>query len=651
MPTLRRLEGIKAGMQSVSHKKRRGLGHTICWVCAGIVALSPAVASSAQVVHHVDQRALGRSDGTSWADAFVDLQDALAVAQAGDEIWVAGGTYAPDCGTGDRAMAFTVPSGVRMYGGFSGVEQCREDRDWTASETILSGDLNGDDGPNDCAEFSDCCRKHDAPGCDNLECQTRVCDLYDLCCVPGSYWSMSSCVFIAERECSDLFGNWRRTDNSYIVVEVSDASTETLLDGLTIRGAFRTAVEGLTISGGYGMRAHRAGAVVRNTRFVENSSAGAWGWEANGISFVACKFHDNYSASLFMSGRVYLTDTDVYNNGQGAGVIRGPFFVTNCRFVSGERSYGVLLSASGDFVVSDSILVGNSGWAITHDGRALITGCTFDGNYGGLFLDGSGAHVRDSVFVRNTHSAMSLNGSNVRLSNSIVVGNGIQTGYGAIYSSEGALTIDNCSIVGNHAGGWQAGGVVTDWGSRVTVRNSIFWDNTATNGPNVVDGEAGSFYLYEDEIYPSSTLDINYSIVNGWTGTFGGAGNSGADPVFADLDGLDDVPGTLDDDLRLTPGSPAINAGAPYGGMPATDLDGVPRALCGWPDVGAYEFGIGDYDCNQIVDLSDFAAWANCATGPIVGPIAPGCEAFDAGADGDVDLHDFYLLEHVFVGP
>ena len=103
---------------------------------------------------------------------------------------------------------------------------------------------------------------------------------------------------------------------------------------------------------------------------------------------------------------------------------------------------------------------------------------------------------------------------------------------------------------------------MTDWGSRVTVRNSIFWDNTATNGPNVVDGEAGSFYLYEDEIYPSSTLDINYSIVNGWTGTFGGAGNSGADPVFADLDGLDDVPGTLDDDLRLTPGSPAINAGA-----------------------------------------------------------------------------------------
>ena len=35
VPTLRRLEGIKAGMQSVSHKKRRGLGHTICWVCAG----------------------------------------------------------------------------------------------------------------------------------------------------------------------------------------------------------------------------------------------------------------------------------------------------------------------------------------------------------------------------------------------------------------------------------------------------------------------------------------------------------------------------------------------------------------------------------------------------------------------------------------
>ncbi|MEK6799038.1 MAG: hypothetical protein AABZ12_08750 [Planctomycetota bacterium] len=32
-------------------------------------------------------------------------------------------------------------------------------------------------------------------------------------------------------------------------------------------------------------------------------------------------------------------------------------------------------------------------------------------------------------------------------------------------------------------------------------------------------------------------------------------------------------------------------------------------------------------------------------------PARPCAELSDADHDGDVDLHDFYLLEHVFVGP
>ena len=38
-------------------------------------------------------------------------------------------------------------------------------------------------------------------------------------------------------------------------------------------------------------------------------------------------------------------------------------------------------------------------------------------------------------------------------------------------------------------------------------------------------------------------------------------GNSSADPLFLDADGLDNIPGTEDDDLRLQSGSPAIDAG------------------------------------------------------------------------------------------
>ncbi|MBI1827424.1 MAG: hypothetical protein HYR83_13675, partial [Planctomycetes bacterium] len=102
--------------------------------------------------------------------------------------------------------------------------------------------------------------------------------------------------------------------------------------------------------------------------------------------------------------------------------------------------------------------------------------------------------------------------------------------------------------------------------------------------------------------------------------------------------------------------SPCINAGDPkftptFG---ETDLDGHPRILCGRTDIGAYEFGIGDFDCNQSVNIADFANWATCASGPLPdGRISemPNCAAFDFDVDGDVDLKDFSGLQQVFVAP
>ncbi|HUT30516.1 MAG TPA: hypothetical protein VMX13_12050 [Sedimentisphaerales bacterium] len=103
---------------------------------------------------YVDADANGAGTGWSWADAFVRLQDALAVASKGDEVRVAEGIYRPDedsanpDGSGECEAAFWLKSGVAVRGGYAGLGQ--EDpngRDIDAHETVLSGDLNEDDGP------------------------------------------------------------------------------------------------------------------------------------------------------------------------------------------------------------------------------------------------------------------------------------------------------------------------------------------------------------------------------------------------------------------------------------------------------------------------------------------------------------------------
>lgn len=98
---------------------------------------------------YVDHDASGAATGLSWTDAFTNVQDALAIAKSGDQVWVAEGVYYPDVGgkmtDNDRSAAFTLTAGVAIYGGFEGTELTLQLRNWRQHVTVLSGDIDQND--------------------------------------------------------------------------------------------------------------------------------------------------------------------------------------------------------------------------------------------------------------------------------------------------------------------------------------------------------------------------------------------------------------------------------------------------------------------------------------------------------------------------
>ncbi len=160
-----------------------------------------------QGIIFVNYAAAGLNNGKSWANAFTSLESALVEARLcpNVQIWVAKGTYKPSAYpqniTGSptltsRDYTFHLVDGVKMYGGFNGTESSINER-VLGNETILSGDLSGNDNPSNGSTYSENC--HNVVLSINDSGNT-ILDGFTIS--KGGYWRITS-TFISEGETID----------------------------------------------------------------------------------------------------------------------------------------------------------------------------------------------------------------------------------------------------------------------------------------------------------------------------------------------------------------------------------------------------------------------------------------------------------------
>jgi len=542
------------------------------WRVLVVAVVGWAVGAGSGKTIYVDDDANSPGDGRSWATAYKYLQDGLADANISPkpvEIRVAQGMYRPDEGAGqvegDVRASFVLLNEVVLRGGFAGVTGVDPNaRDVAGFETILSGDLAGDDV--DVADPPDLLY---APGRADNSCHVAVASRTDntaalegftieggiadcwyaddwgggIYCDGGSPM-LADCTFRANAAFIVGGGMWCKDGEPTLVRCVFRANGAGYGAALALRGG-KARLEDCVFVGhrteweGAGLTIGGAEVVVVRCVFIDNETVlGAGGAVeiSSGVSqFQGCLFEGNDTGQDGGAGGA------IYMSSRGTGVERGSTVLDGCRFVgNGSGTYGGAIGCfEHDLVISHCTLQRNN---------AAILG-------GAICCKDADVAIRHSLFSQNTA--------------------GLQAG--GIISSASAVTISNTTLSANSApygNGIVTGPVTGSHGpSKLGIENSILWDG------------ADEIRFYDLSVMQT---EIRYSdVCGGWVG----AGNIDADPLFADAPASDlhlksqggrwlaDEGRWTTDDLT----SPCIDAGDP---LSPIDVEPFPNG--GRVNMGAY---------------------------------------------------------------
>jgi predicted outer membrane repeat protein len=529
-------------------------------------------------------------DCEDWVHA-CDLNYALAITSDNTtEIWVKEGSYQPTPGT-DRSASFQLTNGLAMYGGFTGTETNREERDWLAHPTNLSGDLGVPVDSSDNAYHVILSISVDQTALidgftitggnsDGDKADFNGGGLY----AENSYLSLSNLIILENN--AAYSGGGLYASNSHLTLDnvTFKGNSAVFGGGLKVEdssSSFQTVTfnQNYASNQGGGIYAESSDFEMNDVTFNENTGT----YEGGGISLdwgtqtmVGMTFTDNLGGGI-SCGYCNLTLNDATfegnsdDSGAGLDIWSSDPILTHVSFINNIAGYsggGMRADSASHPQLVDVSFTDNQadyyggGMYNEDDSIPTLLRVTFSGNQavygGGLYADNAdGLYLVNSIFKGNSSDSegggMYLENSDASLANVIFSGNSAGSLGGGIYNRYSNPRLVNATFSSNTAS--FGGGMGNDY-SNPYVANGIFWGNAATMGAQIYDR------------FESNTLTVFSLVQDGYPGTR----ILTEDPSFIDADGPDDIYGTLDDDLHLLETSPAIDAGDNLS-IPADNLD------------------------------------------------------------------------------